>query len=331
MEGVILLAVAYYLLLAFLIVILMCFLFSQLTMGMCRTKVSMVGKVAIVTGGTGGIGLETARGLVDRGARVIIGGRNAGRGKTAVDDIIKTTGSNLVEFKMIDMLNLKSVRAFAEEINKTETKVDILVNNAGVSKGSEAKKLPREENLSNDGLEIVTQTNHLAPFLLTILLKKSLAASGQARVVNVSSMMNVFGNIEIDNINHEKHFNADNVYSSSKLMNILFSKELSRRWQSLGIASYSLHPGFVRSSIFDRSSTRDLFIFLSYIVGKNIFQGAQTSIFLSSEPGIEDLTGQYFSDCRLETVLVNRQTEHMILAGKLWERSQQLVEKWMVE
>ena len=84
MEGVILLAVAYYLLLAFIIIILMCFLFSQLTMGMCRTKVSMVGKVAIVTGGTGGIGLETARGLVDRGARVIIGGRNAGRGKLAI-------------------------------------------------------------------------------------------------------------------------------------------------------------------------------------------------------------------------------------------------------
>ena len=172
----------------------------------------------------------------------------------------------------------------------------------------------------------MTQTNHLAPFLLTTLLKKSLAASGQARVVNVSSLMNVFGTIEVDNINHEKCFKPNNVYSSSKLMNILFSNELSRRWQSVGITSYSLHPGFVRSSIFDMSSTRDLVIFLSYIVGKNLVQGAQTSIFLSSEPGIEHLSGKHFADCRLETTLVNRKAEDLVLAERLWERSKQLVE-----
>jgi len=326
MEAVdLLISGASYLIVTCFIIIIMCFLYTQVTMGMCRNKVSLVGKVAIVTGGNGGIGIETARGLADRGARVIIGCRNSQRGKAAVADIILTTGNSLVEFKMLDLLNLDSVRTFAEEINQSEVKIDILVNNAGISTGSKAKTLPREENLSSDGLEQVTQTNHLAHFLLTNLLKKVLVASGEARVVSVSSLMNMFGKVEIDNINHEKYFDGKNVYSNSKLMNILFSKELSRRWQSLGITSYSLHPGFVRTSIFDSSSKRDLVIFLGYFVGKNLVQGAQTSIFLSSEPGIENLSGNHFSDCRLETVLVNRQAEDLELARKLWERSEELV------
>jgi len=306
-------------------IILICFLYTQFTMGMCRNKVSLFGKVAVVTGGNGGIGLETARSLADRGASVILGCRNPTRGIAAVDDIIGTTGNNLVEFKLLDMLDLKSVRNFAEEINSRENKVDILVNNAGISIGTASKAQPRSENLSIDGLERVTQTNHLSHFLLTILLQKSLAASGQSRVINVSSLMNIFGNIKIDNINQEKHFDGNTLYSNSKLMNILFSKELSRRWKSLGITSYSLHPGYVRSSIFDTSEKRDLFIFLGYFVGKNTVQGAQTSIFLSSEPGIENLSGAHFSDCRVDKFLVNEQADDSELAGKLWDRSEQLV------
>eukprot|EP00092_Neocalanus_flemingeri_P007398 GFUD01007989.1.p1 GENE.GFUD01007989.1~~GFUD01007989.1.p1 ORF type:complete len:329 (+),score=113.32 GFUD01007989.1:66-1052(+) len=325
MEAAGLLLAASYLLESGLIIVLMCFLYSQVTMGMCRNKVSLVGKVAIVTGGSGGIGMETARGLAERGAKVIIGCRNSQRGKSAVEDIIQTTGNSMVEFKMLDMLNLMSVRTFAEEINQSEVKVDILVNNAGISKGDTAKTLPREANLSPDSLEMVTQTNHLAHFLLTTLLENSLSASGQARVVNVSSVMNLFGSIDIENINHEKYFDGHNAYSNSKLMNILFSKELSRRWQSLGITSYSLHPGFVRTSIFNTSSKRDLFIFLAYFVGKNLVQGAQTSIFLSSETGIEHLSGKHFSDCRMESFLMNRQAEETDLARRLWERSAVLV------
>jgi len=180
-------------------------------------------------------------------------------------------------------------------------------------------------------LEVTTQTNHLGPFLLTILLKEKLAASGNARVVNVSSLMNIFGNVDVDNVNYEKCFKPETAYSTTKLMNILFTKELSRRWKPLGITSYSLHPGFVRSAIFDvdTRNKRDLIIFLSYIVGKNTVQGAQTSIFLSMKPGIEHLTGEHFADCRLETLLVNKEVHNADLAEKLWRRSEELVKKWL--
>merc|ERR1711872_697119 len=152
---------AYYLLLMSISSLTLCFLYTQLTMGMFRTRVSLGGKVALVTGGNGGIGLETARGLAESGARVIIGCRYKEGGVAAVSDIIKTTGNKLVQFKILDLLSLESVKQFAEEINEEEAKIDILVNNAGAGKGSEPKRLPLEDNLSPDGLEVTTQTSHL--------------------------------------------------------------------------------------------------------------------------------------------------------------------------
>jgi len=314
----------YHVLLTLFLTILIAFLFNQLTMGMCNIETSLAGKVAIVTGGNAGIGLETARGLAERGARVIIGCRSKQKGVAAVQDIMKTTGSNHVEFKLLDLLSLESVKKFAEDIVQREKEIHILVNNAGMNHSSENKKLPREVNLSADGLERVTQTNHLAPFLLTLSILPSLSA-GRARIVNVSSLMNIFGKLDIENINSEKQYDGGSSYSKSKLMNIIFTREVSRRWKHLGITSFSLHPGFVRSNIFDNSSLKHLFIFLSYLFGKNIVQGAQTSIFLSSASGIESLSGEHFSDCRRDSYLVHPQAKDEGFAKLFWEKSQKLV------
>jgi len=311
----------------FFMVVLGIFMFKELTMGIYRKKTNMSGKVVVITGGNSGIGLETARGLAERGATVIIGCRSKERGDKAVKDIIRTTKNTNVEYMTVDLLSLQSVRQFAEDLERKVDKIDILVNNAGMFDNRNERNFTR----SKDNLEITLQTNHLSHFLLTNLLKTQLAAAGNARVVNVSSQANVGGWIDLENLNYEKEDVKTSrlTYHKSKLMNIMFSKELAARWNDIGVTSYSLHPGFVRTNIFNDFPPfmwYAIFIVAS-ILGKNNTQGAQTSLYLSCEPGIEHLTGEYFVGCRVSTGLIwlNKQAMDMDACSKLWEKSEQLV------
>jgi len=311
----------------FFMVVLGIFMFKELTMGIYRKKTNMIGKVVVITGGNSGIGLETARGLAERGATVIIGCRSKERGDKAVKDIIRTTKNTNVEYMTVDLLSLQSVRQFAEDLERKVDKIDILVNNAGMFDNRNERNFTR----SKDNLEITLQTNHLSHFLLTNLLKSQLAAAGNARVVNVSSQANVGGWIDLENLNYEKEDVKTSrlTYHKSKLMNIMFSKELAARWNDIGVTSYSLHPGFVRTNIFNDFPPfmwYAIFIVAS-ILGKNNTQGAQTSLYLSCEPGIEHLTGEYFVGCRVSTGLIwlNKQAMDRAACSKLWEKSEQLV------
>jgi len=311
----------------FFMVVLGTFMFKELTMGIYRKKTNMSGKVVVITGGNSGVGLETARGLAERGATVIIGCRSKERGDKAVKDIIGTTRNDNVEYMLVDLLSLQSVRQFAEDLGKKVDKIDVLVNNAGMFDNRNERNFTR----SKDNLEITLQTNHLSHFLLTNLLKSQLAAAGNARVVNVSSQANVGGWIDLDNLNYEKEDAKTSrlTYHKSKLMNILFSKELAARWSDIGVTSYSLHPGFVRTNIFNDFPPfmwYGIFIVAS-ILGKNNTQGAQTSLYLSCEPDIEHLSGEYFVGCRVSTGLIwlNRQAMDREASAKLWEKSEKLV------
>jgi len=311
----------------FFMVVLGIFMFKELTMGIYRKKTNMIGKVVVITGGNSGIGLETARGLAERGATVIIGCRSKERGDKAVKDIIRTTKNTNVEYMTVDLLSLQSVRQFAEDLERKVDKIDILVNNAGMFDNRNERNFTR----SKDNLEITLQTNHLSHFLLTNLLKTQLAAAGNARVVNVSSQANVGGWIDLENLNYEKEDVKTSrlTYHKSKLMNIMFSKELAARWNDIGVTSYSLHPGFVRTNIFNDFPPfmwYAIFIVAS-ILGKNNTQGAQTSLYLSCEPGIEHLSGEYFVGCRVSTGLIwlNKQAMDRAACSKLWEKSEQLV------
>merc|ERR1712183_663879 len=199
---------------------------------------------------------------------------------------------------MGDLLDLKSVRKFAKDIGGDVEKIDILVNNAGMADGRKDKVVTR----SKDKFEITLQTNHLSHFLLTNLLKSKLAAARNSRVINVSSLANIGGVVDLDNLNYEKEFtNPYKTYHNSKLMNIMFSKEIAARWKNIGVTSYSLHPGFVRTNIANDFSPvkRHLIHTIGYMFEKNSFQGAQASLYLCCEPEIEELSGQYFSDCKV--------------------------------
>ena len=138
-----------------------------------------------------------------------------------------------------------------------------------------------------------------------------MAEAGNARVINVSSLAAKGGKIDLDNINYESDSSPEALkknYNNSKLMNVMFSQEISRRWSHLGITAYSNHPGVVRTEVFRHfSDAIQKFITVhNYLVGKDSWQGAQTSIFLAVQPGLEKESGGYFADCRNWNFLLSK-------------------------
>lgn len=253
--------------------------------------------------------------------------------------IIDSTGNREVYMMELDLADLKTVRKFAEDINNKEKKLDILVNNAGIGsaptppvkttksgkpmKGVKALAV----SLTTDKNEVIVQTNHLGHFLLTNLLKKSLTAAGNARVINVSSMMQKFGYIDFDNINSEKKHSAFRCYFDTKLMAIMFTKELAKRWTGSGVTAFSLHPGMVRTQIVLSSKLVQMMLLpLVTLLGKSPKQGAQTTLHCCLEPGLEEYSGSFWYDCRMaDDKTLNPQANDEIVAAKLWEKSAQLV------
>lgn len=306
-------------------------LLKEVTMGMYLGRQRLDGRLVVVTGANCGIGLETARDLASRGATLVLGCRSRERGEAAVRDIVATTGNTQVVMEELDLLSLESVRRFAQTIASRPEPLGLLINNAGMADGDGIQSWAiGKSHLSNDGLELVTQTNHLSHFLLTNLLKDKLAAAGKARVINVSSIAAPGGKIDLQNINYESDSSPSalrNNYHNSKLMNVLFSKEISRRWGQLGITSYSNHPGVIRTEVFRHFTValQYFLLFICYWVGKDCRQGAQTTLYLALEPGLESQAGSFFGDCRNWDFILNKMASDSTLASGLWERSAQLV------
>ncbi|GLC47990.1 hypothetical protein PLESTB_000047100 [Pleodorina starrii] len=204
---------------------------------------SLEGKVAIVTGATSGIGLETASDLAGLGATVVLGVRNT----KAAEDVAKTIqqrhpGAKVVVGPQLDLISQESVRKFAEAVDKQYPKIDILINNAGVSFMG--------KTFTPDGVGGIAQTNHLGPYTLTRLLEKKLVAS-RARVVTVASVTH-----RTTIMKDARAFLTDwrsGFYQHTKLANVLFAYELQRRLGNHGVTSCVADPGGVRSHIWDKS------------------------------------------------------------------------------
>jgi len=333
MEGILSLALSliYSLLLYFFTVLIVLFLLKEVTMGIYRGRTRLDGRLVIITGGSTGIGLETARDLANRGATVVLGCRSKERGETAAKKIISSTGNPRVEVEELDLLSLVSVHRFVKRIISRSEPVHILINNAGIHDAGGYKTWAAgKSHLSNDGLEITTQTNHLSHFLLTNLLREKLAAAGNARVINVSSIAALGGKVDLENINYEKDKSPKALtknYNNSKLMTVMFTWEISKRWSGQGISAYSLHPGLVRSEVTRNVSPtkKNIIEAIQYLFGKSAAQGAQTTIFLACQPDIEAETGSFFADCRNWDFILSRKSLDPVIAAGLWERSVKLV------
>ncbi len=276
----------------------------------------MQGKTAVVTGGSSGIGLETARALAAKGARVVMVVRSEQRGQDAIAKIRTTAPDAKLELVLADLYSLAEVRKAGAELRKRCDRVDVLVNNAGL--------IHNQRELTVDGFERTFALNHLAAFLLTYELRELLAASAPARIVNVSSMGHKFARYDWDDIHTMKNWKGETaVYGLSKLCNIWFAKESARRLASKRITSNALHPGGVASNFGQSGSW--LFKYGTKLVKPFLLtseQGARTSIYLASSPDVEGVSGEYFAKCKITTP--SRKARDEANARKLWELSERL-------
>lgn len=293
---------------------------SYMQGGTCRSQVKLQGKTVVITGGNTGIGKETAIDLAKRGARIILACRNQSKGNDAVIDIIQASGSSNVVLRLLDLGSFKSIRDFAAEVNKNEDRVDILINNAGVM------FCPYME--TQDGYETQFGTNHLGHFLLTNLLLDKIKACAPSRIVNVSSHGHFYGEIDFDDLLGKKKYDSYKAYFQSKLANVLFTRQLAKRLQGTGVTTNSLHPGAVNTELARHLSLSKVNI-LSALVApvfwvflKTPRQGAQTSIYCAIDTSLNDVSGQYFADCR-QMKCAKRGYDDGV-AKKLWEVSEEL-------
>lgn len=296
-------------------------LYSKLTCGICKYSGHLVGKVVIITGANAGIGFETAMDLAQRGAKVLMACRNENLAINACRRIIEYTGNQHVYYRHLDLASFKSVREFALHIIETEKRLDILINNAGAYRVERMK--------TEDGMLLTMQTNHLGPFLLTNLLLPLLKNTAPSRIINVSSYLHVHGTVDVDDLNmnkvDDKQYTAFKAYSNTKLCNVLMTTELCKRLQGTGVTVNCLHPGVVATEIMtDSNFLYNLVLKVLRKFSKTPWEGAQTSIYLAVSPDIEDISGNYFSDCK-ESRFSNLAAD-CELARRLWKKSEELVE-----
>lgn len=276
----------------------------------------MQDKIVMVTGGTAGIGLVTARELAAQGATVILVGRDETRGERAAGEIRRATSNSRVGFKRADLSRQSEVRRLARDFAEAHPRLDVLVNNAGA--------IFNERRVSAEGIEMTLALNHLNYFLLTHLMLDRLQAAPAGRIVNVASRAHQGASIDFADLQMESGYSGWRAYQRSKLMNIMFTYELARRLGPGGVTVNALHPGFVASSfgmnngLLFRAALR-LAMTVSAI---DVDKGAETSVYLAQSPDVAGVTGRYF---------VKRREAHSSAASqdqaaqaRLWEESLRL-------
>jgi retinol dehydrogenase 12 len=282
---------------------------------------AMDGKTVIVTGGNSGIGLETAQALSAQGAHIVLTARNADKGRAAAAAIRdRVDGPAPVQLVVFDLADLSSVRRGAAEILEQCPRIDVLVNNAGLI------QTVRSETV--DGYESTFAINHLGPFLLTNLLLERMGESTPARIVNVASTAHSVARhgIVFDDLQSTRQYKGMRVYGMSKLANILFTLELSRRLRGHGITANSLHPGTVRTGYGADGDARGL-LALGIKIASPFFlspaKGARTSVYLAASPKVEAVSGEYFVKCKPKQP--KRWARDPEAAARLWQVSEELV------
>lgn len=274
-------------------------------------------RVAAITGATSGIGRAAAEELGRRGARLLLLVRDAARGEAVADDVHRLApGVERPAVVACDLASLGSVVRAAARIEQLTDRLDALINNAGL--------IAPRRILTEDGLELTFQVNHLSHFLLTRLLEPLLAAAG-GRVVTVSSDAHrvAWRGIDFDDLTFERRFTPFGAYAVSKLANIMFAYAYARRAEPLGITSNALHPGMVRTG-FGRDGWGVWGLLWDRLAPKvSPSEGADTVVYLALEPGLAGTTGRYFY--RRRPVRSSTASYDVEAQERLWEVSEALV------
>lgn len=278
---------------------------------------AMQGKICVITGANSGIGKVTARELAKRGAHVVMLCRNEEKAERAKEDILKVCGHDRVDIVLADFSSTAQIRRAAEQINSKYPRIDVLNNNAGLLWGS-------KRATTEDGFEMTFGVNHLAPFLLTYLLMDKILASEQGNIINVSSEMHRYAKPDFNNLQYEKGYSGLKAYSLSKLCNILFTHELSKRLRGTSVVTNALHPGGVASNFGSGThglSGTFLKLFRPFMISPD--KGAETSIYLATSREGLKASGLYFKNKR--PVKPSKAALSDYNARRLWEISEELL------
>ncbi len=272
---------------------------------------AMKNHVCLITGGTRGIGRETARGLATNGATVVIVGRDASRTASTVRSLITETGNPSISALVGDLGIQSDIIRVADEFKSRHDRLNVLVNNAG--------GIFYGRQVSGDGIEMTIALNHLGYFRLTHELRDLLVASDSARIISVSSGAHQMARINFDDLQGEQNYSGWRAYSQSKLANILFTIELARQLAGTRVTANALHPGFVASN-FGMSGTQSPIMSIGMRVARLFARsperGAQTSIYLATSPEVEGVTGLYFADS--QPVPPSAAGRDLAAAKRLW-------------
>ncbi len=290
----------------------------------------LTGKITVVTGANSGLGYETARALVQKGAQVVIASRDTTKGQEAVSKLQSERPKGSVMFMQLDLANLALVRSFSEAFAKQFKALDLLINNAGVM------HLPYRETM--DGFEMQFGTNHLGHFALTGLLLPVLLKTPTARVVTVSSSLHRSGHINFDDLNAKSNYNEYKAYSQSKLANLLFTYELERKLKAHGSDTIAVaaHPGYSATNLqfgaarMTGSILRERMMQIAnIIIAQSAAMGALPTLYAATSPTLQG--GEYigpkgFQELRGYPTIVksNAESNDLSVAARLWTISEQL-------
>lgn len=275
------------------------------------TKIKeMTGKVCVVTGANTGIGRVAARELALRGARVVLACRSRQRSEAALAEVREAGGKEAAEFLALDLSDLAAVRRAAADLLARDHPIHVLVNNAGVA-GNHGR--------SADGFELSFAVNHLGHFLFTRLLLDRIRESAPGRIVTVASKAHYGAKgIDFDAVRSRARSRTGFAeYEVSKLANVLFSAELSRRLADTGITTYALHPGVIASDIW-RGVPWPIRPIIKLFMKSND-DGARAVLRCATAAELAGETGNYYDE--LQRIEPSSAAQDETLARELWERS----------
>ena len=247
-------------------------------------------KNIIITGATDGIGLAAAKSIAKKGYHVSLVGRNPDKGKKALEAIIEYSGNENLDFFECDLSLVANVKDLADRIKQKHSKIDVLLNNAGGAN--------KTKQITSEGLEKTFATNQMNYFVLSTELLNILSESNDGRIVNVASNAHIGAEVDYANINSEKSFSAWTSYCVSKLMNIMFTYQLSSMQDRVSVNV--LHPGFVDTNIAGNEGNLIKYIvkFGAKMFARTVDNGADSSIYLSTSDEVKGVSGKYFFKCK---------------------------------
>jgi len=289
----------------------------------------LTGKTYLITGGNQGLGFEAAKHLGKKGANIVIASRSVDKAQKAASELKSGIKGN-VDVVKLDLGDLSSVRAAAEDVNQRFEKLDGLINNAGVMQTPELK--------TKDGFEMQVGTNHLGHFLFTgLLLSRVEAASG--RIVTLTSVANRSGEMNLDDLMSSKNYTPTGAYVQSKLANLIFALDLDRRLKEAGSSAISIgcHPGYSNTNL--QSSGPAGMLNIIYKVTNPLFaqppaQGALPTVL--SAAGTEAQRGHYYGPGKMNEfrglpgdAKIPAGAQDIAVWDRLWDMSEELVNfKW---